>query len=93
MDPTPPRSGRRRRRREYLLALEEERRKIQVFQRELPLCLELVTQSTSRRVPPCLGLAGRRLSSSSPSSRSMRRLVGRSVGLSIAQMCFVSCSY
>ncbi|XP_039822443.1 transcription factor NIGT1-like [Panicum virgatum] len=45
MDPTPPRSGRRRRRREYLLALEEERRKIQVFQRELPLCLELVTQT------------------------------------------------
>ncbi|KAG2649379.1 transcription factor NIGT1-like [Panicum virgatum] len=43
MDP-PPRSERRRRR-EYLLALEEERRKIQVFQRELPLCLELVTQT------------------------------------------------
>ncbi|KAJ8448227.1 hypothetical protein Cgig2_025151 [Carnegiea gigantea] len=29
---------------EYMQALEEERRKIQVFQRELPLCLELVTQ-------------------------------------------------
>lgn len=29
---------------EYVEALEEERRKIQVFQRELPLCLELVTQ-------------------------------------------------
>lgn len=35
----------RRRCREYLLALEEERRKIQVFQRELPLCLDLVTQT------------------------------------------------
>jgi hypothetical protein len=33
--------------RDYLLALEEERRKIHVFQRELPLCLHLVTQSTS----------------------------------------------
>jgi hypothetical protein len=32
--------------RDYLLALEEERRKIHVFQRELPLCLDLVTQST-----------------------------------------------
>lgn len=30
---------------EYILALEEERRKIQVFQRELPLCLELGTQA------------------------------------------------
>ncbi|KAL0463633.1 UNVERIFIED_CONTAM: Transcription factor HHO2 [Sesamum latifolium] len=29
---------------DYIHALEEERRKIQVFQRELPLCLELVTQ-------------------------------------------------
>lgn len=29
---------------EYAEALEEEKRKIQVFQRELPLCLELVTQ-------------------------------------------------
>jgi len=29
---------------EYVEALEEERRKIQVFERELPLCLELVTQ-------------------------------------------------
>ena len=36
----------RRRFRDYLLALEEERRKIHVFQRELPLCLDLVTQST-----------------------------------------------
>jgi hypothetical protein len=40
------RDGARRRCREYLLALEEERRKIQVFQRELPLCFDLVTQST-----------------------------------------------
>ncbi|KAK9998089.1 hypothetical protein SO802_017692 [Lithocarpus litseifolius] len=31
--------------REYVEALEEERRKIQVFQRELPLCLELVNQA------------------------------------------------
>ncbi|KAJ6350894.1 hypothetical protein OIU78_006922 [Salix suchowensis] len=31
--------------REHLEALEEERRKIQVFERELPLCLELVTQA------------------------------------------------
>ncbi|CAK7326527.1 unnamed protein product [Dovyalis caffra] len=30
---------------EYVEALEEERRKIQVFERELPLCLELVTQA------------------------------------------------
>nr|AVL95367.1 transcription factor MYB10 [Diospyros kaki] len=30
---------------DYVHALEEERRKIQVFQRELPLCLELVTQA------------------------------------------------
>ncbi|KAA8529199.1 hypothetical protein F0562_034002 [Nyssa sinensis] len=30
---------------EYIEALEEERRKIQVFQRELPLCLELVTRA------------------------------------------------
>ncbi|XP_010263063.1 PREDICTED: myb family transcription factor EFM-like isoform X2 [Nelumbo nucifera] len=29
----------------YMEALEEERRKIQVFRRELPLCLELVTQA------------------------------------------------
>ena len=29
---------------EYIQALEEERHKIQVFQRELPLCLQLVTQ-------------------------------------------------
>jgi hypothetical protein len=53
MDPPPQSSihpaaaaGDRRRCREYLLALEEERLKIQVFQRELPLCLDLVTQST-----------------------------------------------
>ncbi|CAA0818623.1 myb-like transcription factor family protein [Striga hermonthica] len=31
--------------RDYLQSLEEERRKIQVFRRELPLCLELVTQT------------------------------------------------
>ncbi|XP_076917216.1 transcription factor HHO3-like [Bidens hawaiensis] len=30
---------------EYVEALESERRKIQVFERELPLCLELVTQA------------------------------------------------
>lgn len=30
---------------DYVEALEEERRKIQVFQRELPLSLRLVTQS------------------------------------------------
>lgn len=30
---------------DYVLALEEERRKVEVFQRELPLCLELVTQA------------------------------------------------
>ncbi|KAM7276891.1 hypothetical protein ACFE04_018757 [Oxalis oulophora] len=30
---------------EYVEALEEEKRKIQVFQRELPLCLQLVTQA------------------------------------------------
>ncbi|KAA3488321.1 transcription factor LUX-like [Gossypium australe] len=30
---------------EYVEGLEEERRKIQVFQRELPLCFELVTQA------------------------------------------------
>ncbi|WOL01150.1 Myb family transcription factor EFM-like [Canna indica] len=30
---------------EYIRALEEEREKIQVFQRELPLCLQLVTQA------------------------------------------------
>ncbi|CAI0459032.1 unnamed protein product [Linum tenue] len=35
----------RKRCHEYVDALEEERRKIQVFQRELPLCLELVTQA------------------------------------------------
>ncbi|CAM0946909.1 unnamed protein product [Alopecurus aequalis] len=35
----------RRRFHDYLLALEEERRKIHVFQRELPLCLDLVTQT------------------------------------------------
>lgn len=31
--------------REYMEALESERKKIQVFERELPLCLELVTQA------------------------------------------------
>ncbi|KAG8382935.1 hypothetical protein BUALT_Bualt05G0131600 [Buddleja alternifolia] len=30
---------------DYIQGLEDERRKIQVFQRELPLCLELVTQA------------------------------------------------
>lgn len=29
---------------EYIECLEEERRKIQVFRRELPLCLDLVSQ-------------------------------------------------
>ncbi|KAL4346772.1 hypothetical protein GQ457_17G016350 [Hibiscus cannabinus] len=38
-------SQKMRRCHEYVEALEEERRKIQVFQRELPLCLELVTQA------------------------------------------------
>lgn len=33
---------------EYIGALEEERRKIQVFQRELPLCLDLVSQAIER---------------------------------------------
>ncbi|KAK6116365.1 hypothetical protein DH2020_049827 [Rehmannia glutinosa] len=32
---------------DYIHALEEERSKIRVFQRELPLCLELVTQGTT----------------------------------------------
>ncbi|WCJ42803.1 myb-like transcription factor family protein [Euphorbia peplus] len=38
----------------YVMALEEERRKIQVFQRELPLCLELVTQAieASKKILP-----------------------------------------
>ncbi|CAN6238011.1 unnamed protein product [Urochloa humidicola] len=47
MDPPipPARHADRRRCSEYLLALEEERRKIQVFKRELPLCLQLVTQT------------------------------------------------
>lgn len=40
-------SERMQRTQEYIDALEEERRKIQVFQRELPLCLELVTQGTT----------------------------------------------
>jgi hypothetical protein len=31
---------------DYIQALEEERRKIQVFPKELPLSLELVTQGT-----------------------------------------------
>ncbi|XP_058091401.1 transcription factor HHO3 [Magnolia sinica] len=34
-----------RRAHEYISALEEERRKIQVFHRELPLCLQLVTEA------------------------------------------------
>lgn len=29
---------------EYIEALEEERRKMEVFHRELPLCVQLVTQ-------------------------------------------------
>ncbi|KAI3516765.1 hypothetical protein L1887_15777 [Cichorium endivia] len=33
---------------EYVEALEEERRKIRVFERELPLCLELVSQAIER---------------------------------------------
>ncbi|XP_076914421.1 transcription factor HRS1-like [Bidens hawaiensis] len=33
---------------EYIGALEEERKKIQVFERELPLCLELVSQAIER---------------------------------------------
>lgn len=33
---------------EYIEALEEERRKIRVFERELPLCLELVSQGKRR---------------------------------------------
>ncbi|XP_062223405.1 transcription factor NIGT1-like isoform X2 [Phragmites australis] len=48
MYPPPPplhKAAHRRRCRDYLIALEEERRKIQVFQRELPLCLDLVTQT------------------------------------------------
>ncbi|XP_030552254.1 transcription factor HHO3-like [Rhodamnia argentea] len=45
------RKGRRntpRKMRSYMEALEEERRKIQVFERELPLCLELVIQAIER---------------------------------------------
>ncbi|CAN6727647.1 unnamed protein product [Malus baccata var. baccata] len=38
--------------REYVKALEEERHKIQVFQRELPLCFELVTQAIERCKQP-----------------------------------------
>lgn len=37
--------------RDYIQALEEERRKIQVFRRELPLCLELVTQGSALKLP------------------------------------------
>ncbi|URE22212.1 MYB family transcription factor [Musa troglodytarum] len=37
--------GRARRCHDYIRALEEERKKIEVFQRELPLCLQLVTQA------------------------------------------------
>ncbi|XP_042380823.1 transcription factor NIGT1-like isoform X2 [Zingiber officinale] len=33
---------------DYVRALEEERRKIQVFQRELPLCMKLVTRAIER---------------------------------------------
>lgn len=35
---------------EYVEALEEEQKKIQVFQRELPLCLELVTQGNNNPI-------------------------------------------
>lgn len=35
--------------REYIEALEEERKKIQVFTRELPLSLELVTQGKQKQ--------------------------------------------
>lgn len=35
---------------QYIEALEEERRKIHVFQRELPLCLDLVTQGTYKHI-------------------------------------------
>ncbi|KAJ8490853.1 hypothetical protein OPV22_012574 [Ensete ventricosum] len=37
--------GRARRCHDYIRSLEEERKKIEVFQRELPLCLRLVTQA------------------------------------------------
>lgn len=37
-------SGRAQRCHECIRALEEERRKIEAFQRELPLCLQLVTR-------------------------------------------------
>ncbi|CAD5164557.1 transcription factor NIGT1 [Musa acuminata AAA Group] len=37
--------GRARRYHDYIRALKEERKKIEVFQRELPLCLQLVTQA------------------------------------------------
>ncbi|KAG2259759.1 hypothetical protein Bca52824_079053 [Brassica carinata] len=33
---------------QYMEALEEERRKIHVFQRELPLCLDLVNQEVHK---------------------------------------------
>ena len=36
---------------QYMEALEEERRKIHVFQRELPLCLDLVNQGTYAYIP------------------------------------------
>ena len=39
---------------EYIEALEEERRKINVFQRELPLCLELVTQGIILYIYICI---------------------------------------
>ncbi|GAV59162.1 Myb_DNA-binding domain-containing protein, partial [Cephalotus follicularis] len=44
-DATTSISQKMQRRHDYVEALEEEKRKIQVFQRELPLCLELVTQA------------------------------------------------
>ncbi|KAK1301805.1 putative Myb family transcription factor [Acorus calamus] len=40
--------ARTRRSQEYMDALEQERKKIEVFQRELPLCLQLVTHAIER---------------------------------------------
>ncbi|XP_020585327.1 myb family transcription factor EFM-like [Phalaenopsis equestris] len=42
-------SARKRDLRAYIEALEDERRKIQMFSRELPLCLELITQAIEIR--------------------------------------------
>ncbi|KAM0933107.1 putative transcription factor MYB-HB-like family [Dioscorea sansibarensis] len=46
---------------EYIEALEEERRKMEVFHRELPLCVQLVTQaieSMRKQGEDCLGKSG-----------------------------------